>query len=263
MTKQNMPRLTESQLFTIEALNETQGFVWPEQATHAAMDLYSPSVHLYAYQPYLKDPIFLSVGGYLGCVRAPSTSPDWRNSLITREQFDGVDGWVRNSGTQPVSDECIVECKVDGPLGAIGCLPASVWNWKQGGLTHWRYGKHSSSEVNETAAITDPAPYFARRSFSWVGCENGFIIPDRIKEAEFNILGDPVIVILAEVDEILQEQDGSIFRAAHIDINLGEAICNHTNKNITAHVIRYLPIDAREVADHGIQPAGNLIQEVE
>ncbi|MDA1378725.1 hypothetical protein PCI56_01200 [Plesiomonas shigelloides subsp. oncorhynchi] len=38
MTKQNMPRLTESQLFTIEALNRIEGFVWPKEATHASMD---------------------------------------------------------------------------------------------------------------------------------------------------------------------------------------------------------------------------------
>ncbi|MCX2533640.1 hypothetical protein OQ486_09140 [Plesiomonas shigelloides] len=246
MTKQNMPRLTESQLFTIEALNRIEGFVWPKNANHAFMN------HEHRFVSFSSgacsvpgaDGICQYHGIYAGDISVGAYHPDWSNSLITREQFDGVDGWVRNSGTQPVSDECIVECKVNGPLGAIGCLPASVWNWERGGLTHWRYCKRSSSEINETSAITDPAPYFARRSFSWVGCENGFITPDRIKEAELTILDEPIIVVLAEVDEDLQDQGGSKFRAAHI--NQEQVICNNTNQNITAHVIRYLPIDARE-----------------
>lgn len=252
MTKQNMPRLTESQLFTIEALNKIQGFAWPKGAKFASVSLGEKEVSFYK-----RKPLALTVGFDLQYAIYDSDKyfslvhhPDWRNSLITREQFDSVDGWVRNSGTQPVSDECIVECKVDGPLGAIGCLPASVWNWKQGGLTHWRYGKHSSSEVNETAAITDPAPYFARRSFSWVGCENGFIIPDRVKEVELAIPGGPIIEVLAELDTDLQKQGWPKFQSAHIDLK--RVICNNTNQNITAHVIRYLPIDAREVADHEI-----------
>lgn len=234
MTKQNMLRLTESQLFTVEALNRIHGFVWPKEATHASMDDASVLIHFYAMEPVAGRFSFSGVCVYAPDAISDSKHPDWRNSLITREQFESVDGWVRSwVASVPKS---IPACGIEIECGMLG--------------RKWRYRKPSNAEINETSTITDPAPYFARRSFSWVGCENGFIIPDRIKEAEFNILGDPVIVILAEVDEILQEQDGSIFRAAHIDINLGEAICNHTNQNITSHVIRYLPIDAREADDH-------------
>lgn len=249
MTKQNMPRLTESQLFTIEALNRIEGFVWPAGAKFAAMDNCVSCVDFYVNKVVLRDRALSFIGkrSHLKPVHLGYVHPDWRNSLITREQFESVDGWVRSwVASVPKS---IPACGIEIECGMFG--------------RKWRYRKPSNAEIKETSAITDPAPYFARRSFSWVGCENGFIIPDRIKEAEFNILGEPVIVILAEVDEILQEWDGSIFRAAHIDINLGEAICNHTNQNITAHVIRYLPIDAREANDHEIQPTGNLIQEVE
>ncbi len=143
MTKQNMPRLTESQLFTIETLNRIEGFAWPDGATSAAMDNASVLIHFYAMEPVAGRFSFSGVCVYAPDAISDSEHPDWLNSLITREQFDNVDGWVRNSGTQPVSDECIVECKVDGPLGAIGYLPATVWNWERGGLTHWRYHKET------------------------------------------------------------------------------------------------------------------------
>ena len=136
MTKQNMPRLTESQLFTIEALNKIQGFAWPDGATKARIDEIEPMnlIHFFDESDWVK------TVSYSSCRHG---SVSWRNSLITKEEFDSIGGWVRNSGTQPVSDECIVECKVDGPLGAIGYLPASVWNWERGGLTRWRYHKET------------------------------------------------------------------------------------------------------------------------
>lgn len=144
MTKQNMPPLAESQLFTIEALNRIEGFVWPENANFASMDDGDRGVDFWSSRPELDiDECTYTQGGLQQANSIHSKHPDWRGSLISKTQFDSVDGWVRNSGAQPVSDECIVECKVDGPLGAIGYLPATVWNWERGGLTHWRYHKET------------------------------------------------------------------------------------------------------------------------
>ncbi|WP_084977332.1 hypothetical protein [Plesiomonas shigelloides] len=132
MTKQNMPRLTESQLFTIEALNRIEGFVWPKGAEFYEVD----GGHV-AY-------FYGDASGAMASVRIKGAHDKTIiNETVTKAEFYSVDGWVRNSGAQPVSDECIVECKVDGPLGAIGYLPATVWNWERGGLTHWRYHKES------------------------------------------------------------------------------------------------------------------------
>lgn len=236
MTKQNMPRLTESQLFTIEALNRIEGFVWPVKATYASIDSESLLVDFWSSSPRPSQhiPAFDGETGHLidDYAHVDAKHPDWRGSLITREQFDSVDGWVRSwVASVPKS---IPACGIEIECGMFG--------------RKWRYRKPSNAEVSETSAITDPAPYFARRSFPWVDCENGFIIPDRIKEAELAILDEPIIVVLAEVDEDLQDQGGSKFRAAHI--NQEQVICNDTNQNITAHVIRYLPIDAREADDN-------------
>lgn len=99
MTKQNMPRLTESQLFTIEALNGIQGFVWPKEATHASMDAETQVVDFWTAEPRpLQTPsAFDGPDDSLvdNDVYAKSKHPDWRGSLITREQFDSVDGSVR------------------------------------------------------------------------------------------------------------------------------------------------------------------------
>lgn len=234
MTKQNMPRLTESQLFTIEALNRIEGFAWPKNANHAFMN------HEHRFVSFSSgacsvpgaDGICQYHGIYAGDISVGTYHPDWSNSLITKEQFDSVDGWVRSwVASVPKS---IPACGIEIECGMFG--------------RKWRYRKPSNAEVSETSAITDPAPYFARRSFPWVDCENGFIIPDRIKEVELAISGGPIIEVLAELDTDLQKQGWPKFQSAHIDLK--RIICNNTNQNITAHVIRYLPIDAREVADH-------------
>ncbi len=88
--------LTESQLFTIEALNRIEGFVWPERAKFAKMDDCVRRIYFYAREPELSDSTFN--GDFLlglSMIKSESIHPDWRNSLITREQFESVDGWVR------------------------------------------------------------------------------------------------------------------------------------------------------------------------
>lgn len=256
MTKQNMSRLTESQLFTIEALNRIQFFKWPNKATHAAMNRDDTEVLFYVgsakvYKGRFSGVILLRDKFTL----TDRKHPDWRNSLITREQFDSVDGWVRN--IERVDPECVKGKLIDVTDGvcANNRIISDDAEWdayehESNYFDRWRYHKPSNPEVNETSAITDPAPYFARRSFPWVDCENGFIIPDRVKEVELAISGGPIIEVLAELDTDLQKQGWPKFQSAHIDLK--RVICNHTNQNITAHVIRYLPIDAREADDHEV-----------
>lgn len=256
MTKQNMPRLTESQLFTVEALNRIHGFVWPDKAEFAAMDLDEREVHFYTKRPYEKEKQFSIAAGYLKSSDVEDRHPDWRNSLITKYQFDRVDGWVRNDGShnrQPSNVSSLIDVMINRGTGFVAVAANEcLWNATKRSdcVFYWRYHKPSNAEINETSAITDPAPYFARRSFPWVDCENGFIIPDRIKEVELAISGGPIIEVLAELDTDLQKQGWPKFQSAHIDLK--RVICNHTNQNITAHVIRYLPIDAREADDHEV-----------
>lgn len=245
MTKQNMPRLTESQLFTIEALNRIEGFVWPKNANRAFMN------HEHRFVSFSSgacsvpgaDGICQYHGIYAGDISVGTHHPDWSNSLITKEQFDSVDGWVRNTKLKLPLELLDSQVEVLHHNGEIAFDDANAFYWDEN-VDKWRYRKPSNAEINETSAITDPAPYFARRSFSWVGCENGFIIPDRIKEVELAISGGPIIEVLAELDTDLQKQGWPKFQSAHIDLK--RVICNNTNQNITAHVIRYLPIDARE-----------------
>lgn len=250
MTKQNMPRLTESQLFTIEALNRIEGFIWPKNANRAFMNHEHRFVSFSSgvCQVSGADGICQYHGIYAGDISVGTYHPDWSNSLITREQFDSVDGWVRwISGERPVPAETLID--VEFKTGAtstqtICCIAGEIAWWSYSTITGYRYHKPSNAEINEASAITEPAPYLARRSFSWVGCENGFVIPDRIKEVELEISGGPIIEVLAELDTDLQKQGWPKFQSAHIDLK--RIICNNTNQNITAHVIRYLPIDARE-----------------
>lgn len=250
MTKQNMPRLTESQLFTIEALNKIQGFVWPDGATSAAMDNASVLIHFYAMEPVAGRFSFSGVCVYAPDAISDSDHPDWRNSLITKEQFDRVDGWVKNDGShhrQPSNVSSVIDVMINRGTGFTAVAASEfLWNAAERSdcVFYWRYHKPSNAEINEAVAIKDPAPCFARRSFPWVDCENGFIIPDRIKEVELAISGGPIIEVLAELDTDLQKQGWPKFQSAHIDLK--RVICNNTNQNITAHVIRYLPIDARE-----------------
>ncbi|MGL5485994.1 MAG: hypothetical protein ACRDC6_06875 [Shewanella sp.] len=242
--------LTDAQLFTIEALNKIQDFVWPKDANFAcAFNIVNGrnfGVEFYIEKPTPSDAIeafkgALSKGDPTKVILGKH--PDWRNSLITREQFDSVDAWGRNTKLKLPLELLDSQVEVLHHNGEIAFDDANAFYWDEN-VDKWRYRKPSNAEVNEASSITDSAPYFARRSFPWVDCENGFIIPDRIKEVELAISGGPIIEVLAELDTDLQKQGWPKFQSAHIDLK--RIICNNTNQNITAHVIRYLPIDARE-----------------
>lgn len=131
--------LTEGQLFTIEALNRIEGFVWPEKAKFAEVDggciayFYesdstgsSPLTSVRVKDPYDKRKI---------------------NASITREQFDSIDGWVRNDGSEPViSGDFEVMFRGGSVAFDLIGVGASELNWKcpcDNGdtITHWRYHK--------------------------------------------------------------------------------------------------------------------------
>lgn len=140
--------LSEGKMFTIEALNRIEGFVWPVGAGCAAFDcdvkdvgFYTPSVvGMFDDKKWLKKWLELSVSVGLA-------HPDWRNSLITREEFESVDGWVRNDGKPPVDDDAIVETIVNGEVDSRP-FPADGIEWGGGGcVSHWRYHKPQKQEV--------------------------------------------------------------------------------------------------------------------
>lgn len=237
-------QLTESQLFTIEALNGIEGFMWPEDAKFASMDDGDRGVDFWSSRPELDiDECTYTQGGLQQANSIHSKHPGWRGSLISKAQFDSVDGWVRNTKLKLPPELLDSQVEVLHHNGEIAFDDANAFYWDEN-VDKWRYRKPSNAEINEASSITDPEPYFARRSFPWVDCENRFVIPDRIKEVELAISGGPIIEVLAELDTDLQKQGWPKFQSAHIDLKW--IICNNTNQNITAHVIRYLPIDARE-----------------
>ncbi|MGL5654127.1 MAG: hypothetical protein ACRDC5_06740 [Vibrio sp.] len=102
--------LTESQLFTIEALNRIDGFVWPDDHECAAMDEGAEKVYFYSSFPLrLHHHFEPEQSEYYHGKHVGAEHPDWRNSLITREQFDSVDGWVRDSGYPKKMNITVIE----------------------------------------------------------------------------------------------------------------------------------------------------------
>lgn len=133
-------QLTESQLFTIEALNRIEGFVWPDGATSAGV-VGVPGgnlIHFFSGDCWLKT---------VNLTNVVTEKPDWRNSLITREQFDSVDGWVRNDGYDP-KVSCI-DIRFESGVDEGSYNSSSEWSWvindpetmPRVEITHWRYHK--------------------------------------------------------------------------------------------------------------------------
>ncbi|MGL5309449.1 MAG: hypothetical protein ACRDAL_02480 [Plesiomonas shigelloides] len=155
--------LTEDQLFTIEALNRVDGFVWPEKASNAWVNKDKSFVCF----TVLGGSRVLSIkecrvynGIYAKGVSESSQHPDWRNSLITREQFDSVDGWVRHNNSEcPANSELQVQVKMHGFLGYSPSYPhiAKAWPWVNGGITHWRYHKPTKETDMQPEAPKQPS----------------------------------------------------------------------------------------------------------
>lgn len=139
----NENQLTESQLFTIEALNKIHGFVWPEQATHAAMDERDFRVTFFRDKPFPNISRFIGIFHELAVVDLDH--PDWRGSLISKAQFDSVDGWVRACGVMPNGNiEVDIKRYPDGSGFQSGSL-AKFINWNDVKL--WRYHNRANEKV--------------------------------------------------------------------------------------------------------------------
>lgn len=147
--------LSEGKLFTIEALNRIDGFVWPETVEFAAMDASDDAVSLYRTEPCCEDDCFSIIGGYAGFQPVKKLHPDWSNSLITKAEFDSVDGWVRDM------DEVVPECVkgklidvTDGKRTNNGIAADDVeWDaseYESGYFDKWRY--HKPTKVNTMPA---------------------------------------------------------------------------------------------------------------
>ncbi|RDA68307.1 hypothetical protein DVH07_06300 [Hafnia paralvei] len=82
-----------------------------------------------------------------------------------------------------------------------------------------------------------------RRSYPWV---EGLIIPVYARDAIISQAGGPTMTIVCEMSEQKQKKGWPKFSLAHIDVGIGLIICQDTAENISSHVVRYMPIDARE-----------------
>ena len=154
--------LTEGQLFTIEALNRFEGFVWPDKANFADFDSGSSFVFFRLHEP--KALLGSFYGGYIdgSIVDTGVVHPDWRNSLITREQFDSVDGWVRNDGSKPVISGDFDLLLADGEAIYFCDIRVDRWDWSvpcKGGveITHWRHNKPNKEAEMQPEAPKQPS----------------------------------------------------------------------------------------------------------
>ncbi|MGL5567136.1 MAG: hypothetical protein ACRDC4_15535 [Plesiomonas sp.] len=153
--------LTEGQLFTIEALNKIDDFVWPEHASRAWMNK-DKSIVCFTM---LGGSCVLSIkeglvykGIYASGINESSKHPDWRNSLITREQFDSVDGWVRvDKDSLPIiNSEVAIDIKHfhDGDGFQSGSLAKFI---KWDGVKLWRYHKPTKEIEVQPEAPKQPS----------------------------------------------------------------------------------------------------------
>ncbi|MGL5280355.1 MAG: hypothetical protein ACRC8W_01120 [Plesiomonas shigelloides] len=150
--------LSEGKMFTIEALNRIEGFVWPHSAAFACMDS-APrlSVDFYHAKPELADGkksfgCKFWVDEYSCEFNSETEHPDWRNSLITREEFESVDGWVRNTGKSmpEQADEKRIDYIMRSGHSFVNCR-ANDLDWavtnRQDDIIKWRHHKPQKQEV--------------------------------------------------------------------------------------------------------------------
>ncbi|MGL5280633.1 MAG: hypothetical protein ACRC8W_02625 [Plesiomonas shigelloides] len=141
--------LSEGKMFTIEALNRIDGFVWPDKSMFASMDMSPKYVFFYSSAPVGHDTMFNGKG----LLDKYSTTvayahPDWRSSLITREEFESVDGWVRNDESM-LSSSALIDIKTFN--GVVNSKVRYESNFKKYGnafdIEFWRYHKPQKQEV--------------------------------------------------------------------------------------------------------------------
>lgn len=118
--------LTESQLFTIEALNRIEGFVWPKGAEFYEVD----GGHI-AY-------FYGDASGAMASFRIKEAHDKTViNETVTKAEFDSVDGWVRVGGVMPHGD-CDVDIEFNDRT-KISKVKAKSVAWEN--TTSWRYHK--------------------------------------------------------------------------------------------------------------------------
>ncbi|MGL5280518.1 MAG: hypothetical protein ACRC8W_01960 [Plesiomonas shigelloides] len=146
--------LTEDQLFTIEALNRVDGFVWPEKASNAWVNKDKSFVCF----TVLGGSRVLSIkecrvynGIYAKGVSESSQHQGWRNSLITREQFDSVDRWVRNNG-----DKIIFSGDYDVNRNGSVMRITGIWT-QDSSVICWRYHKPTKETEMQPEAPKQPS----------------------------------------------------------------------------------------------------------
>lgn len=147
--------LTEGQLFTIEALNRIEGLAWPEGMSCAGM-FDDGMVVLFAEEVICTVSDLASFNGRITGRFVGITHPDWRNSLITREQFDSVDGWINNDNEKPNVGDVFVDVMVySGNVSECQCV--DELEWVNSDIIKWRYHKPTKeSEMKDTEAFQPP-----------------------------------------------------------------------------------------------------------
>lgn len=80
----------------------------------------------------------------------------------------------------------------------------------------------------------------SRTSHPWV---EGNRIPSWVQALAQGPEGCGAVLAVAEVDKATQKQRWPQFILVHIDIRLSVITCRNTSKTITAHVLRYQPLD--------------------
>ncbi|MGL5526535.1 MAG: hypothetical protein ACRDCY_22660 [Aeromonas veronii] len=140
--------LLEGKMFTIEALNRIEGFVWPDGAEFASYDRWSFRIDLWSHEPELRSGGFYGQYILINRFSVESAHPDWRNSLITREEFESVDGWVRNDESM-LSSSALIDIKASN--GVVNSKVRYESNFKKYGnafdIEFWRYHKPQKQEV--------------------------------------------------------------------------------------------------------------------
>ncbi|MGL5489133.1 MAG: hypothetical protein ACRDC6_23020 [Shewanella sp.] len=148
--------LTEGQLFTIEAINRIDGFVWPDGAEFAALD--RDDVYINFFQngalPY-DDEAWIGKRLVNSSVNVGAARIDWRNSLITREQFDNVDGWVRNDGKSHGGYSAVDIMFDSGEVSASAF--AGDYDWAFDDIKRWRYHKPAKKTEMQPEAPKQPS----------------------------------------------------------------------------------------------------------